>query len=320
LAGAFRNIGRDRIADDIVKTMSAAKYDVRETDPFTDKPSLVFRAREISPYVSRIRLLWHKMREPVIDRFPKAPGSPRNIEAYMKRVNDAYVTDAYHSLSIEGYRVTAELIERVRRGAWNPETNEGDREQRNAMAARGYWLAFQAVQKSVGRVLRGENPGQVADEDHGTWYRELFAPSVTAGLLKPADLAGYRNSQIYIRKSMHVPLNREAVRDAMPAFFDLLREETYPAVRVVLGHFVLVYIHPYLDGNGRVGRFLMNVMMASGGYPWTVIPVEDRNAYVEALEKASVGEDIVPFSNFLAGLVRKRLAGEPLPAVPKVSS
>ncbi len=320
LAGAFRNIGRDRIADDIVKTMSAAKYDVRETDPFTDKPSLVFRAREISPYVNRIRLLWQKMREPVIDRFPKAPGPPRNIEAYMKRVNDAYVTDAYHSLSIEGYRVTAELIERVRRGAWNPETNEGDREQRNAMAARGYWLAFQAVQKSVGRVLRGENPGQVADEDHGTWYRELFAPSVTAGLLKPADLAGYRNSQIYIRKSMHVPLNREAVRDAMPAFFDLLREETYPAVRVVLGHFVLVYIHPYLDGNGRVGRFLMNVMMASGGYPWTVIPVEDRNAYVEALEKASVGEDIVPFANFLAGLVRKRLAGEPLPAVPKVSS
>jgi Fic/DOC family len=320
LAGAFRNIGRDRIADDIVKTMSAAEYDVREVDPFTDKPSLAFRAREISPYVNRIRLLWQKMREPVIDRFPKAPGPPRNIEAYMKRVNDAYATDAYHSLSIEGYRVTAELIERVRSGTWNPETKEGDREQRNAMAARGYWLAFQAVQKSVRRVLRGENPGQVADEDHGTWYRELFAPSVTAGLLKPADLAGYRNSQVYIRKSMHVPLNREAVRDAMPAFFDLLRKETHPAVRVVLGHFVLVYIHPYMDGNGRVGRFLMNVMMASGGYPWTVIPVEDRNAYLEALEKASVGEDIGPFANFLGGLVRKRLAGGPLPAVPKGSS
>src|SRR6266850_214641 len=319
LAGAFRNIGRGHMADEIVKTMSAAGYNVRESDPFADKPALVIGPRETSPYVNRIRLLWQKMREPVIDRFPKVPGLPRDIEAYMKGVNDGYVTDAYHSLSIEGYRVSRELIERVRSGTWNPEENEDDREQRNAMAARGYWQAFQVVQESVRRVLQGENAGMVADEDHRTWYRELFAPGVTVGLIKPADLAGYRNGQVYIRKSMHVPLNREAVRDAMPAFFDLLREETHPAARVVLGHFIFVYIHPYMDGNGRLGRFLMNVMMASGGYPWTVIPVGDCKIYMEALEKASVGEDIAPFAGFLAGLVKKRLAGEPLPVVPKTS-
>jgi len=45
LAGAFRNIGRDRIADDIVKTMTAAGYAVRENDPFTDRPNLVLRTR-----------------------------------------------------------------------------------------------------------------------------------------------------------------------------------------------------------------------------------------------------------------------------------
>ncbi len=132
LAGAFRNIGRDRIADDIVKTMSAAGYAVRENDPFTDKPSLVIAARETSPYVNRIRLLWQKMREPVIERFPKAPGPPRNIEAYMKRVNEAYVTDAYHSLSIEGYRVTPELIERVRGGTME----SGSRRRRPRTAER----------------------------------------------------------------------------------------------------------------------------------------------------------------------------------------
>jgi len=112
-------------------------------------------------------------------------------------------------------------------------------------------------------------------------------------------------------------LNREAVRDAMPAFFDLLREEEHPAVRVVLGHFIFVYIHPYMGGNGRMGRFLMNLMMASGGYPWTVIPVTERKTYMEALENASVDEDIKPFAGFLAGLVKRRLAGEPLPEVPK---
>ena len=48
---------------------------------------------------------------------------------------------------------------------------------------------------SLRRVLSGDNPGAVADGDHGLWYRELFAPSVTAGLLKAANLAGYRNGR-----------------------------------------------------------------------------------------------------------------------------
>lgn len=317
LAGAFRNSGRDRLADEIVKTMGAAGYDVRESDPFNDRPSLSLPRRETSPYVNRIRLLWDKMRQPIVERFPKAPGLARNPRAYMKGVQEAYVTDAYHSLSIEGYRVTPELIERVRRGSWNPEANERDREQTNAMAARGYWQAFQVVEKSIGRVLKGENPGTVAEEDHREWYREMFSPSVTAGILKPADLAGYRTGQVYIRQSMHVPLNRDAVRDAMPSFFDLLTRENHPGVRIVLGHFMFVYIHPYMDGNGRMARFLMNTLMAAGGYPWTVIPLPERKAYMASLEKASVDEDIRPFAHFLARLVEKRLAGEPLPDVPK---
>jgi Fic family protein len=63
----------------------------------------------------------------------------------------------------------------------------------------------------------------------------------------------------------------------MPAFFSLLKDEENPAVKAVLGHFFFVYIHSYVDGNGRMGRFLMNAMPAGGGYPWTVIPVESRN-------------------------------------------
>jgi hypothetical protein len=316
LAGAFRNCGRERIADDIVKTMAAAGYEIRESDPFADKPGLFFSAREISPYVHRIQLMWQKMRNPVLEVFPKAPGRPRAVQAYLKRVNDSYLTDAYHSLSIEGYQVSRELIERVRRGVWNPDADPLDREQRNAMAARGYWQAYQAVLGSIRKVLQGKNAGEVADHDHGAWYRELFAPSVAVGILKPADLAGYRNAQVYIRNSMHVPMNSDAVRDALPAFFDLLRQEQEPAVRVVLGHFLFVYIHPYMDGNGRMGRFLMNVMLASGGYPWTVIPVSERRVYMSALEQASVHENITPFARFLGGLAEKGLRGEPYPDTP----
>jgi len=74
LAGAFRNIGRDRIADDIVKTMTAAGYAVRENDPFADRPNLGPSPRETSPYGEPNTLLWAEMREPIIERFPKPPG------------------------------------------------------------------------------------------------------------------------------------------------------------------------------------------------------------------------------------------------------
>lgn len=315
LAGAFRNIGRFRIADDIIKTMKTASYDVREEDPFETAPPVTLSIRDKSPYINRIRLMWFTMREEVIKVFPKEQGLPKDHQGYMKAVEDIYITDAYHSLSIERYRVTPELIERVRSGAWNPEENQEDRKQRDTMAARGYWLATQSVRESLKRILNNENSGLVADEDHGDWYRQLFAPSITTGILKISDLAGYRNDQVYIGKSKHVPLNVEALRDSMPELFQLLINEEHAGVRAVLGHFIFVYIHPYKDGNGRMGRFLMNVMLASGGYPWTVIPVEERNTYMNALEKASVSKDIKTFAKFISWLVEEGMKGTPVAKV-----
>jgi Fic family protein len=101
-----------------------------------------------------------------------------------------------------------------------------------------------------------------------------------------------------------VPPRAEVLRDAMPALFDLLENENEPSVRAVLGHWMFGYIHPYPDGNGRMARFLMNAMLASGGYPWTIIRVEDRNAYLQALESASVERDIRSFAEFTATQVR----------------
>jgi hypothetical protein len=317
LAGAFRNAGQERIADDIVKTMEKASYTVRETDPFAETPGIKLVTRETSPYVNRIRLMWHAMRRPVLDVFPPAPGIPRTRDAYLKAVDEVYVNDAYHSLSIEGYRVSTDLIERVRSGAWNPDENPEDRLNRNALAARGYYDAFVSVKASVEKVLKRQNAGDVSRDDHAEWYRQLFGPSVTAGIIAAADLAGYRNGPVYIRRSMHVPPPREAVRDCMPALFELLANEPEPAMRVALGHFVFVYIHPYMDGNGRMGRFLMNVMLASGGYPWTIIPLERRDDYMAALESASVKQDIQPFARLVGGLVEAGLRGQPAPAIPE---
>ncbi|GGB25543.1 Fic family protein [Puia dinghuensis] len=312
LAGAFRNIGRDRIAQEIMDAMSAAGYDVREEDPFDTKLNVQLPLRERSPYVNRLRLMWHQMRDVVIPHFPPAPGLPADKEAYLQTMDNLYVNDAYHSLSIERYRVSRELIERVRSGDWDHHKYEEDKRERNAMAARGYWQAFQQVRESVQKILSGDNAGRVADEDHGKWYRQLFEPSVIAGILKPEDLAGYRTHQVYIGGSKHVPINVDALPDVMPVLFELLESEPEASVRAVLGHFVFVFIHPYMDGNGRMGRFLMNVMLASGGYPWTIIPVERREEYMQALEKASVGQDIEPFARFLSFLVEAAIKGTPV--------
>jgi len=311
LAGGFRNIGRNETADQILRAMRAAGYEVRESDPFMDKAAVVLGTRETSPYVNRLKLMWASMRPAVLKIFPPPPSARINTATYLKQVDELYANDAYNSLSIEGYRVSEALIQRVRAGNWNPDSDENDRENRDALAARGYWQAFQRVKKSLEAVLAGENPGVVVRRDYDAWYAELFGPSVTAGILKPADLAGFRSAAVHIRRSMHVPPNHDAVRELMSEFFELLELETEAPVRVVLGHFVFVYIHPYMDGNGRMGRFLMNTMMAAGGYPWTIIPVERRAEYMAALEAASVGRNIPPCAEFLASLVnpRKRARG-----------
>jgi fido (protein-threonine AMPylation protein) len=304
LAGALRRIGRAELADEVVRAMKRAGYDVRERDPFEAGQTFGRPRPGAAPIVGRLEMMWQAARDTVIKNLPKAPGLPKDKDAYLRNVDEIYQSDAYHSLSIEGYSVTPELIKKVRQGGWNLDWDEKDRGSRDALAARGYWQAFQAVKESVGKVLAGENPGARARTAHKEWYGELFQPSVAAGLLRAGDLAGYRNNAVYLRTSRYAPPRWEAVRDAMPAFFDLLEKESEPSVRAVLGHWLFGYIHPYPDGNGRMARYLMNVMLASGGYPWTVIRVRDRKAYLAALDRASIDGDVGPFTALVAQRVR----------------
>ncbi len=304
LAGALRRIGRPEFADEILKTMSAAGYAVRESDPFETAQAFSVLPPAVTPLVGRMRAMWKSMPNVVAENFPAAPGLPEDKGAYLGFVDDIYKSDAYHSLSIEGYSVTPELLARVQQGNWNPEHHDDDRKSRDALAARGYWQAFQRVKETVSEIISGANPGARARATHMDWYRELFQPCVAAGIIPAPALAGYRNDAVYLRTSRYVPPRWEAVRDAMPELFDLLENETHPGVRAVLGHWLFGYIHPYPDGNGRMARFAMNAMLASGGYPWTVIRVEDRDAYLSALDRASVDMDIAPFTTFVADRVR----------------
>jgi hypothetical protein len=281
----FRRLGQPTIADEIVATMKAVDHDVREADPLEAERVIAPPAPAAPPIVARLQTLWAAARETVIAELPEAPGLPEDRDAYVKAIDEVYKIDAYHSLSIEGYQVTPELVQRVSTGAWDPRHAASDRDNENALAARGYWLAFQRVRDTVNRILRSKATSRVVRTAHREWYREMFAPHVAAGLLDATLLAGYRNAPVYLRGSRHVPPRWELLADA-------------------IGHWLFGYVHPFPDGNGRIARFLMNTLFAAGGYPWTVIKVEDRAAYLGALEVASAESDVRPFARFVAKQMR----------------
>lgn len=60
-------------------------------------------------------------------------------------------------------------------------------------------------------------------------------------------------------------------------------------------HFNLTAIHPFSDGNGRTARLLMNLLLIRSGFPPVAVRPEDRKAYLDSLERASLAEDLSPY-------------------------
>lgn len=300
LAGAYQAMGNDRKSQEIEEAMQSAGHVIQIENPFPEqKVTSPVHEKGSNPIVDRFLVLWEKMSLVVRDNFPAPPENKPSRETYRDRMDAIYTHDAYHSLSIEGYQVDEELIEKIRDGKWDPGSNEDDEEEKNALAAKGYEQAYERVKESVVKLYGANNPAEVLEADHQTWFRELFSPMVKANMMEAKNLAGYRRSPVYIQGSQHIPPRWETVSDLMEQYFETLKNEDHSGARAVLGHFFFGYVHPYFDGNGRMARFVMNTMLASGGYPWTVISVDDRSDYMECLEIASMEEDILPFTRFV---------------------
>jgi len=82
------------------------------------------------------------------------------------------------------------------------------------------------------------------------------------------------------------------------------RKKYHPVEYAALLHKELVSIHPFVDGNGRTARLLMNLALLQGGYVITIIPPILRSDYINALKKAQVKPvSDKPFINFISGCV-----------------
>jgi len=146
----------------------------------------------------------------------------------------------------------------------------------------------------VSRLLRSPEP---LDLRHLLqWHRELFRDT------KP-DLAGrLRDYAVRIRGSRHLPPSALEVR---PSLLELLRWTSragavvHPVERAAEFHFRFEHIHPFGDGNGRVGRLAMNLLLAQKEFPMLNIQYKGRRGYYAALERASVSNDSRAFLHWL---------------------
>lgn len=310
LCGAFHFLGRDEEAHRIKTAYEAATFKhISLESPFEKTTPSLQPSRERNPYALRLQSMWNRYRDVVAELTTNitTPGQKLTSSDIVKNMDAQYANDAYHSLSIEGYKVTRELIQKIAQGGWNPEENQGDEATRNALAAKGYHLAYEALKRTIiNAVDQHRDMAALIRTDHHKWYSELFAPSVQAGILAAHHLAGYRNAQVYLRGSSHVPFPKEAIVDAMEVYFELLENEKNSIVRAVLGHHLFGYIHPYMDGNGRMARFIMNAFLVSTNLPWVIIEVDDRDKYMRTLEEASVHGDIKPFAEFIVERIGKK--------------
>lgn len=166
VAGAYIRVGDRKWADQITRDMAATGQTINPSDPFSKKPLCLGGIERLaSPYAGRIGAMWRRMRDVVIDSFPAPPSHRDSEKKSLSMIEKLYTEDAYHSLSIEGYQVTEDLIRRIKEGAWNPDAERADNEQRNALAAKGYLGAFNAVTASVRKVFEGDHPGKVLSAD-----------------------------------------------------------------------------------------------------------------------------------------------------------
>lgn len=125
-------------------------------------------------------------------------------------------------------------------------------------------------------------------------------------LIDEAQAGQYRQEKVIISGSKYPVPSPEVVDAKMKEFFSWLsvkEKELHPVELAAQVHKEFVFIHPFVDGNGRVARLLMNLCLLRHGYTPAIIPPVLRGEYVALLEKAH--EEDAAFVNFIAERVEE---------------
>lgn len=214
--------------------------------------------------------------------------------------NKAY--DAYHSTTMEGYRISRESSDAIVRGEPLPGGPQDQKTVEAAMAVKGYTNAYAEV------LERARKTVPIGTSLILDLYEALFRPSVDAGFTDVAALRGWRTASVGLRGWRYVPPNAKKIPDLIGGLERFAaRGDVEPVTRALLVHLEFVTIHPFTDGNGRLGRLLMNHALLSARLPWVTIRSDERVPFFRAIESAQVDNEATPFIEFVWHLIRQAM-------------
>lgn len=300
-----RDLGNNRLAEQIEKVLSAHhRHPKSRTDTGVGGEILVpaYMTRRPSsrdPGLDRLqaRLLHAGGVVDELVRVAEQSTPPLSEEKVINAARSAKLEDTYHSTTIEGYRITREEVRAVLDGV--PYEGRTPDEVARLMALKGYSQAFDTTLGMIHEAFAQGGP-ELRESMIFDLHLELWGPSIDAGIVTTTDMRGWREDSVFIRRSRHVPPGPEKVGRYMAQFIDQINGmDEGPITRAVLTHWGFVHVHPFMDGNGRIARLLLNYMLAGSGLPWTTIRAEERPTYFRAIERAHVDDDFAPLAEFI---------------------
>ena len=206
---------------------------------------------------------------------------------------EAYFQHIYHTIGIEGSTMTLAQT----RSILETKLAVGGK----SVMEHNEVLGLDAALRYINQTLV-DKVGEITKDDILQIHKRVI------GYVDPIEAGMMRSTQVYVGD--YVPPHPSHIEMLMERFILWLnspeRLDLHPVKYAALAHYKLVYIHPFVDGNGRTSRLLMNLILMQAGYPPVIIRKQDRLMYYQHLVTANEG-DIRPFVRFIAECTERTL-------------
>ncbi|XP_036027814.1 protein adenylyltransferase FICD [Onychomys torridus] len=273
--GIFSEEEKDIIQADYLYTRALT------ISPFHEK-ALVNRDRTL-PLVEEIDQRYFSI---IDSKVKKVMSIPKGSSALRRVMEETYYHHIYHTVAIEGNTLTLSEIRHILETRYAVPGKS--LEEQNEV------IGMHAAMKYINTTLVSRI-GSVTIDDMLEIHRRVL------GYVDPVEAGRFRRTQVLV--GHHIPPHPRDVEKQMQEFTQWLNSEDamnlHPVEFAALAHYKLVYIHPFIDGNGRTSRLLMNLILMQAGYPPITIRKEQRSEYYHVLEVANEG-DVRPFIRFIA--------------------